>query len=66
MSNELELSHLHVGGSAPPRIGLALGSVGIALTGNFVGGGLLIGAYYAYVNDSKRHLHEETPELNVP
>ena len=28
--------------------------------------GLLIGAYYAYVNDSKRHLHEEAPELTVP
>ncbi|MBK7819791.1 MAG: formate/nitrite transporter family protein [Tessaracoccus sp.] len=47
-------------------VGLALGNVGIALAGNFVGGGLLIGAYYAYVNDSKRHLHEETEELNVP
>jgi len=47
-------------------VGLAIGNVGIALIGNFVGGGLLIGAYYAYVNDSKRHLHEEDPELNVP
>ena len=47
-------------------VGLALGNVGIALAGNFVGGGLLIGAYYAYVIASKRLLHEETPELNVP
>ena len=30
---------------------LAAGNVGIALTGNFIGGGFLIGLYYAYVND---------------
>ena len=36
-------------------VGLALGNVGIALLGNFVGGGLLIGLYYAYANDSERH-----------
>ena len=29
----------------------ALGNVVVALLGNFVGGGLLIGAYYAYAND---------------
>ena len=29
----------------------ALGNVGVALVGNFVGGGLLIGWYYAYAND---------------
>lgn len=29
----------------------AAGNVGIALVGNFLGGGLLIGLYYAYVND---------------
>jgi formate/nitrite transporter FocA (FNT family) len=32
-------------------LGLAAGNVGIALLGNFLGGGLLIGLYYAYVND---------------
>ncbi|WP_182112297.1 MULTISPECIES: formate/nitrite transporter family protein [unclassified Actinotalea] len=32
-------------------IGLAAGNVGIALIGNFIGGGLLIGLFYAYVND---------------
>jgi formate/nitrite transporter FocA (FNT family) len=35
-------------------VGLALGNVVIALLGNFVGGGLLIGVYYAYVNDDKK------------
>ncbi|MBX9244748.1 formate/nitrite transporter family protein [Actinotalea ferrariae] len=32
-------------------VGLAAANVGIALVGNFLGGGLLIGLYYAYVND---------------
>ncbi len=32
-------------------VGLAAGNVAIALLGNYVGGGLLIGWYYAYVND---------------
>lgn len=36
-------------------VGLALGNVGIALLGNLVGGGLLIGLYYAYVNDDARY-----------
>lgn len=31
------------------------GNVGIALAGNYIGGGLLIGLYYAYANDQKRH-----------
>lgn len=34
----------------------ALANVGVALIGNFVGGGLLIGFYYAYVNDDS-HYH---------
>lgn len=34
----------------------ALGNLGIVLLGNFVGGGLLIGYYYAYANDDARHL----------
>jgi formate/nitrite transporter FocA (FNT family) len=29
--------------------------VAFALIGNFVGGGLLIGIYYAYVNDERSH-----------
>jgi formate/nitrite transporter FocA (FNT family) len=37
-------------------IGLAAANVGIALIGNFIGGGLLIGLYYAYVNDDSRYL----------
>lgn len=32
-----------------------LGNLAIALLGNFVGGGLLIGLYYAYVNDQRRY-----------
>ncbi|HQY34578.1 MAG TPA: formate/nitrite transporter family protein [Actinotalea sp.] len=35
-------------------LGPAAANVGIALLGNFVGGGLLIGLYYAYVNDDSR------------
>lgn len=35
-------------------LGAALGNIGIALVGNFIGGGLLIGLYYAYVNDDSR------------
>lgn len=35
-------------------LGLAAGNVLIALLGNFIGGGVLIGLYYAYVNDDSR------------
>lgn len=38
-------------------VGLAAANVAIALVGNFIGGGLLIGLYYAYVNDSARYLN---------
>lgn len=38
--------------------GPALGNLIIVLAGNFVGGGLLIGWYYAYANDSGRLLHK--------
>ena len=37
-------------------VGLAAGNVAIALAGNFVGGGVLIGFYYAYVNDDAAYL----------
>ncbi len=37
-------------------IWLALANVGVVLVGNFVGGGLMIGLYYAYLNDSDRLL----------
>lgn len=37
-------------------LGLAAGNIAIALIGNFIGGGLLIGLYYAYVNDDSRYL----------
>ena len=43
-------------------IGLALGNVAIALVGNYIGGGLLIGLYYAWANDH-RHYLKTHPEL---
>ena len=42
-----------LGGDA---MGLTGYKLGIALLGNFVGGGLLIGLYYAYVNDDRAYL----------
>jgi len=36
-------------------IGLAAGNVALALIGNFIGGGVLIGLYYAYVNDDSKY-----------
>lgn len=36
------------------NLGLAVGNVALALLGNFIGGGILIGIYYAYVNDETR------------
>ncbi len=46
-------------------LGLAAGNVAIALVGNFIGGGLLIGLYYAYVNDDSRYLRHDrsAPEV---
>ncbi len=35
--------------------GLAVANVSVALAGNLVGGGLLIGLYYAYVNDDAKY-----------
>ncbi len=43
-------------------VGLALANLGIALLGNFIGGGLLIGMYYAYVNDDSRYVHDDEGE----
>ena len=37
-------------------VALAAGNIGIALIGNFVGGGVLIGIYYAFVNDDSNYL----------
>ncbi|MFV0288812.1 MAG: formate/nitrite transporter family protein [Mycoplasmatales bacterium] len=36
------------------NLGYAISNVGIALMGNFIGGGFLIGYYYAYINDSTK------------
>ena len=38
------------------NLGLALGNVAIVLVGNLIGGGLLIGYYYAYANDDRKFL----------
>jgi formate/nitrite transporter FocA (FNT family) len=43
-------------------VGLAAGNVAIALIGNFIGGGLLIGLYYAYVNDDAKYLSGRRPQ----
>ncbi len=40
----------------------AMANVGVALLGNFVGGGLMIGIYYAYVNDDS-HYRPKASEL---
>jgi formate/nitrite transporter FocA (FNT family) len=45
-----------VGLNAGIDVGLAAANIGIVLLGNYVGGGLLIGWYYAYANDDRRHL----------
>lgn len=37
-------------------VGLAAGNVAIALVGNYIDGGLLIGLYYDYVNDDAKYL----------
>lgn len=42
-------------------VGATLGKPGIVLSGNMVGGGVLIGFYYAWVNDGRdRHLRITT------
>ncbi|WP_098453810.1 formate/nitrite transporter family protein [Sanguibacter antarcticus] len=41
-------------------VGLAAANVGIALLGNFLGGGVLIGFYYAYVNDGAQYLERRS------
>ncbi len=43
----------------------AVGNIAIALVGNFVGGGILIGIYYAWLNDEQRYLRLH-PELADP
>jgi formate/nitrite transporter FocA (FNT family) len=42
-------------------VGAAIAQIGIVLAGNFVGGGLLIGWYYAYANDDRRYLRTHPP-----
>ena len=47
-------------------LGLAAGNVAIALAGNFIGGGLLIGLYYAYVNDDAQYLRSRPQSAGSP
>ncbi len=44
-------------------VALATGNVVIALLGNYVGGGILIGFYYAYVNDDRK-AKQDTPGIS--
>jgi len=44
-----------VGLSEGIDVGAAAANVAVALVGNFIGGGLLIGLYYAYANDDTRY-----------
>lgn len=50
-----------VGLSEGVDVGLAAANVGIALVGNFLGGGVLVGLYYAYVNDDAQYLSRRPP-----
>lgn len=43
-------------------VSAAAANVAIVLAGNFVGGGLLIGWYYAYANDDRRYLRTHPQE----
>ncbi len=45
---------LMVGLQGEVAVGAAALNVGVALLGNFVGGGVLIGFYYAFLNDPRR------------
>ncbi len=54
-----------VGVSNGIDVALALANIGIALIGNFIGGGILIGVYYAWLNDEQRYLRMH-PELADP
>ncbi|MEV8268158.1 formate/nitrite transporter family protein [Microbacterium sp. NPDC076911] len=47
-------------------VGLALGNLGIVLLGNYIGGGLLIGLYFAYANDSRRYLKKHPDTVDEP
>ena len=41
----------------------AIGNVGLALLGNFIGGGILIGLYYAYLNDEEGWLRKHPEKI---
>ncbi|QGF25108.1 formate/nitrite transporter family protein [Raineyella fluvialis] len=52
---------LIVGLSQGIDVAAAIGNVVIALIGNFIGGGILIGVYYAYVNNPRPKRTESLP-----
>jgi formate/nitrite transporter FocA (FNT family) len=56
VANTVLFSIISLEGGA--QIGLMAANVAIAMAGNFVGGGLLIGLYYAYVNDDRQYLRK--------
>ena len=41
-------------------LGLASANVAIALVGNYIGGGLMIGWYYSYANDDRGFLRRQS------
>ena len=41
----------------------AIGNVALALLGNFIGGGVLIGLYYAYLNDEEGWLRKHPDKI---
>jgi formate/nitrite transporter FocA (FNT family) len=45
-------------------VGPALANIGIALLGNFVGGGVLIGLYYAYLNDEAGYVRTHPDKID--
>lgn len=47
-------------------VGLALGNVALALLGNYVGGGLLIGLYYAMANDDRAYRRAHPDAADMP
>jgi formate/nitrite transporter FocA (FNT family) len=51
-----------VGLKAGIDVPLAAAELGISLLGNYIGGGLLIGIYYAYLNDDTAYARDHAPK----
>jgi formate/nitrite transporter FocA (FNT family) len=52
-----------VGLQAGIDVPLAIANVVLALLGNFIGGGILIGLYYAYLNDEAGYLRKHPERI---